>query len=629
MKFFKYCVASPTADKLPNVLDAFEDAEPRTSEVYDSTNHNGNCSTSRDTSRDFRDNLVWLRNCEQEVVEPLAGELTGNIPKWLKGTLLRNGLGSLKVGEHTFQHLFDGSALVHRFRIENGEVTYQSRFVQSDAYKENKAAQRIVFTEFGTKSMPDPCRSIFHRVSSMFSQEELTDNTMVSVYPFGDEFYTITEMPVMHRIDPTTLQTINKVKLTDYINIVHHTAHPLVMSDGTVYNIGMGIRRRKLQYNVVCFYPRREITDKAGNKKELSMFDQATYVASIPCRRQLNPSYMHSFGITDNYFIIVVQPLTLSISKMMIKRQPPVSSLKWHKNKSTLIHVISRGTGRLVRTFVSETFFFFHIINQFETRDEQYVVLDICCYRDSKLIEHLYVESVKNLKEIPDLKKLLGGKPLRFVLPMKRTHAGIPPDHNLITVETVHQNLVKQLVPNVVDHIANGTNCNVVTDCKVDCKNALQRKPTAHRLSDGSFFVKPELLCDLWCEMPRINDSSHLGKEYRYFYAISYDTDFNNATTIIKVDTYQKTVKTWQEEDVIANEPIFVANPNGKNEDDGVVVSSLIWMKNYENRVALLILDAATFTEIARATFDTPGPVPKCLHGWFSLDKQISVDTIE
>jgi len=51
-----------------------------------------------------------------------------------------------------------------------------------------------------------------------------------------------------------------------------------------------------------------------------------------------------------------------------------------------------------------------------------------------------------------------------------------------------------------------------------------------------------------------------------------------------------------------------------------VVVSALLWSEE-ETRVGLLVLNAVTFTEIARATFDTPGPVPKCLHGWFNLNK--------
>ena len=35
------------------------------------------------------------------------------------------------------------------------------RFLQSDTYKANKAANRITVTEFGTVAFPDPCGSIF------------------------------------------------------------------------------------------------------------------------------------------------------------------------------------------------------------------------------------------------------------------------------------------------------------------------------------------------------------------------------------------------------------------------------------------------------------------------------------
>lgn len=71
----------------------------------------------------------------------------------------------------TFNHLFDSSALLHRFNIENGHVTYQCRFLKSDAYKKNKAAQRIVVTEFGTSAAPDPCHTIFHRWFSLVRQK--------------------------------------------------------------------------------------------------------------------------------------------------------------------------------------------------------------------------------------------------------------------------------------------------------------------------------------------------------------------------------------------------------------------------------------------------------------------------
>ena len=106
---------------------------------------------------------VWLRSCDKEILEPVEGISTGEIPMWINGSLLRNGVGSLKVGNETFNHLFDASALLHRFNINGGKVTYQCRFVQSDTYKKNQAANRIVVEEFATKPAPDPCQSIFSR----------------------------------------------------------------------------------------------------------------------------------------------------------------------------------------------------------------------------------------------------------------------------------------------------------------------------------------------------------------------------------------------------------------------------------------------------------------------------------
>lgn len=54
-----------------------------------------------------------------------------------------------------------------------------------------------------------------------------------------------------------------------------------------------------------------------------------------------------------------------------------------------------------------------------------------------------------------------------------------------------------------------------------------------------------------------------------------------------------------------------------QNEDDGVLISALLWGNLDENRVGMLVLDAKTMKELGRAEFRTPGPIPKCLHGWF------------
>ncbi len=153
-----------------------------------------------------------------------------------------------------------------------------------------------------------------------------------------------------------------------------------------------------------------------------------------------------------------------------------------------------------------EAFFYLHIINQYEKDD--HLILDISCYKDPSMLECMYVDSIKNMQSNPDYAKLFRGRPLRFALPLKypqksKTLASLFSWTN----DTSFENLVS-----------------------LQNSNA-----TAYQLPDGSIFCKPELLCDLGCETPRIFYEKFLGVEYRYFYAISSDVDAENPGTLIKV----------------------------------------------------------------------------------------------
>nr|CAD7595911.1 unnamed protein product [Timema genevievae] len=235
--------------------------------------------------------------------------------------------------------------------------------------------------------------------------------------------------------------------------------------------------------SLACNHQSRQphaISFRLSESKGLSSFEQATIVATIPVRWPLHPSYMHTFGITDHYFVVVEQPLTVSVPSMIknqVTNSPLIESLRWYKDEQVSIR---RKDGKIHKTFVAEAFFYLHIINQYE--EENNIILDICTYRDPSMLDCMYAESLK----------------------------------------------------------------------------------------------------------------------------------------LIKVDTVNKTWKTWNEKNIFPSEPIFVPAPEPKSEDDGVILSSLVWGKGLENKVGVIILDAITWKELARAEFTTPSAVPKCLHGWFT-----------
>ncbi|CAK1549423.1 unnamed protein product [Leptosia nina] len=474
------------------------------------------------------ESYVWLRSCEEEIIHPINGEITGEIPNWLRGTLLRNGPGSLKVGSMRYKHLFDSAALIHRFSIQNGRVTYQCRFLRSNTYKKNQAAQRIVVTEFGTEAVPDPCHSIFDRIGAIFKPgDTITDNAMISLYPFGDEVYAFTEGPVIHRIDTKTLETMERRNLTESIAIVNHTSHPHVMPNGDVYNVGMSVVSGRIKHVIVKF-PYHEKGD---------MFAHAHVVGSLKPRWILHPAYMHSFGISDNYFIIVEQPLTISLVQM------------------THIVLIRRDTGQELKRYRAETFFFLHVINCYEQGDK--VLVDLCAYKDANILDAMYVHAIETMQTNPDYAECFRGRPKRFEMNLT--------DPNLTKIE-------------------------------------------------------PRCLADIGCETPRIDYDKCNGHSYRYFYAIGSEVDVEHTGVLIKVDTKTREMVTWWNHDCYPSEPIFVPSPDAKGEDDGVIISALVYGKD-DRRIDLLVLDARDLTEIGRAKFTTPSPAPKCLHGWFLPDK--------
>ncbi|KAB7504835.1 Carotenoid isomerooxygenase [Armadillidium nasatum] len=242
------------------------------------------------------DARVWLRSCTHPVEKPISGIQIGVIPTWLNGSLIRNGPGRIQVGKDTYNHLFDGSALLHRFHFKDGEVKYSNKFLKSSSYLRDTEAQRIVVNYFGTRAHPDPCKTILQNIASRFSFEEhFSDNAQISVYPYGDGLYALTETPYIFRIDPDSLETYEKIDMTKYLTIFSHTAHPHVDHDGCVYNIGQ-----------------------------------------VKARWKFNPCYMHSFALTQNYFVIIEQPLVVSTKKVIkgiVCQESLIHALEWWNEK--------------------------------------------------------------------------------------------------------------------------------------------------------------------------------------------------------------------------------------------------------------------------------------------------------
>uniref|UniRef100_A0A8C5H0D6 Beta,beta-carotene 15,15'-dioxygenase-like n=1 Tax=Gouania willdenowi TaxID=441366 RepID=A0A8C5H0D6_GOUWI len=512
---------------------------------------------------DFAKNAV-------ERPESFKAEVKGNIPSWLQGTLLRNGPGIFSVGDTTYNHWFDGMAIMNSFTFKDGEVVHRSRFLRSDTYKANMAANRIVVSEMGTMAYPDPSKNFIFKAITFLNHTvpDFTDNCGNNFIKYGNDYYATTETNYIRKIDPVTLETQDKVDYMKFLPVNLTSSHPHYDKEGNAYNIGTSVAEKGKTKYMLFKVP--AVSEKDKDKK-VPALKNVEVVCTVPCRSLLTPSYYHSFGITDNYIIFIEQPFKLDILKMATAYMRGVcwaSCMKYFPEENTLIHLIDRKTGKEVETkYYTGAMIVFHHVNAFE--EDGQVVCDVIAYNDNNLYDMFYLDRLKENSDQVD-KKYSKPSYRRFVLPIHPDKAAAIGE-NLVKLKNTTASAVKE------------------KEGKLICQ--------AEVLCEGKHVSNPCLSCF---------STNRRGRMFKFILTMS--------AKVAKFDTETRKMLFWSEENCFPSEPLFVPRPNGESEDDGVVLISVLNCTPGQSSY-ILVLDGKTFQEVARAHVNAE--LQKDIHGFF------------
>lgn len=319
------------------------------------------------TASDFRTGFQTVERVGR-TDEPLAVE--GRIPEWLTGSLVRTGPARFEVGERTVRHWFDGLGMLDRFAISGGGVTYSNAMVESRAYRAAEEEGRIAYREFAT----DPCRRLFSRVATMFDPRP-TDNANVNVSRFGRRWVALTETPVPVEFDPETLETVGVYDWDDDLGALSNTAHPHhdpERGEALGQAIKYGPRSTCFVYRLPDGETRREV---------------------IGSFRTSEPPYLHSFGLTERYAILLEQPFVVRPAKLLLSGRPFIDNFAWKPERGCRFHVFDRAERGLRGTYEAEPFFAFHFVNCFERGGE--LVVDLCAFEDASIVTDLFLDRLR------------------------------------------------------------------------------------------------------------------------------------------------------------------------------------------------------------------------------------------
>jgi carotenoid cleavage dioxygenase-like enzyme len=450
----------------------------------------------------------------------MPAKLTGTIPDWLRGEVVRTCPAIFETGKWRAQHWFDGLGMIYAFRIGDSAVDFRSRLLGSEAARDAWRGEANLGS-FGTPT----ARPLLRRITQPVAR--ISDNTNVNIVKLGQELVAMTEGDRQLVINDETLAAAGPVAYAkDALGGAIMIAHP-----------HFDFARAKVV----------SVATKFSTNGTISVYEHAPAARQrdlVGSWRTNRVPYVHTFGLTAKHAILVAHPFAVSPVQMLWSSKGYIDHFDWRPKEGTRLVVIERATGK-IREHVTDAFFTFHTVNAFESGDA--TVIDLLAYPNADIMASLRVDRM--IAKRPDLRPSL----MRITL-----------------------------------------------------------RPGVERASI-------EKLTDAGFEYPSINYQLVNGRPYRFAYGASYGpmADGAYASAVVKADLTTGCSTAFDDGAHVFGEPLFVARPQGGDEDDGVLLT-VGSAENAESSV-LAVIDAKTMALVASA--EVPSSIPLGFHGSFVRKK--------
>ncbi|KAL8739754.1 MAG: hypothetical protein Q9190_007473 [Brigantiaea leucoxantha] len=467
-------------------------------------------------------------------------------------------------------HWFDGFSQTHRFELCAPEsekyvtkVKYNSRHGCHERMERLRKTGDLTNITFGQQQ--DPCKSFFRKAMSYFytatlpKGNGLEDNNIgVTVHPNSKGFpsnresqaetiWIKTDSAALQELDPATLEPIGVTNQTTLhpdlrgsLSASHMRTDPAT-GDYYNYNLELGSQAVYRVFHVSASTGKTEI------------------LATISSPN-IRGAYLHSTMITEKYIILCLyDAYYIQGGAKMLFTKNMVDALEFDPNQKNKWLVIDRLHGKgLVGIFESDPFFAFHCVNSWDQpsggeNGGTDIIADISTYENLDILKRFFYKNIKSTS------------------------------------------------PTALDYVG---------------ENSTRARPRIQRFKlpavgdttispDDAPCGKVELILDVpiadSVELPTFNPK-YCTKPSRYIYGVSDKANSVFLDGLTKYDTETRTAKSRVVHAHSPGEPIFVADPEGREEDDGVLLS--VVLDGTSGKSYLLVLDAKTFEEVGRASME-------------------------
>jgi carotenoid cleavage dioxygenase-like enzyme len=301
--------------------------------------------------------------------------LTGEVPDWLGGSLIRNGPARFEVDGDRVAHWFDGLGMLQKFAVDGDGIHYTNRFLRSDTY-EQAIDSGTLTGQFATGG------GYLRRLWGLLTSRS-TDNCNVHVAALDDELVALTEVPRHMSVAPTTLETREAFVFEDDLG-GHLTLAHLVPDPHRGETIGL-----LTDFGRHSSYQLYRVPDGSRRREPLTTIEAG------------KPAYVHSVAVAADHVVLTEHPFRIDpLSFLTPGGAGFVDHVDWEPERGTRFYVVDRDSGTVVATHEAPPRFVFHHVNAYETpadaesKSDREVVVDLVDYPDASVVEGLRLEAL-------------------------------------------------------------------------------------------------------------------------------------------------------------------------------------------------------------------------------------------
>jgi all-trans-8'-apo-beta-carotenal 15,15'-oxygenase len=510
-------------------------------------------------------------------------DVVGTIPTDLSGTFLRIGPGLFEREGRRYEHVLDGDGFVASFRIQDGKCSYKGRFVETEMYLEERAADRILHRNvFGTQRKGGFWTNAFD-----LALKNVANTNLLS---WSGRLFALWEAGRPYELNPKTLGVIPPTKHVDGpfqdLGSPDAKIRGVTIDEGGPFDQLLGLGRAFTAHPHVVDGGATLAAIQSGQNpstKQL-LVEFVEYDRTWNVRRRTRyavddaPAAPHDFSVSENYYGFFQNRFELDNLPFLLGIKAPTQVLQVPLDVPARLHLIlrsssSKESAAVVVVDVPRYFCIHNLCRIEESGDGKIVTL----YSNGwNLDDARFFPS--NQTSVPFLGSW-GGRCPDFAAQR------VPPSmlyRTVVDLETQQLISHREVVPGLVMEFP-----------------TQEEEESGFDIPSGRSKVDPHAI---YCSVASADYTSLPG------------------TGHAKVDTRLNTVQYWwAEPKIFTGEMTPVAKRNG---EDGVWLLTLLFDASHK-RASLAILDSQKFEQGPVARIHLPHSLAYCLHGTFIEEEQV------